>query len=135
MHTPKTAILHIVEEARQNGRRVGDVRDQTGIYDRWKKRASHGSSSSRRGYPVLPEEQHWIDEVKTAHPGYRHRRIQGGIAGGGALCVRFDDLSSSEKTGPSGAVYSAGSPWKHPRYEIRHRKLLWGGDWTKLSIG
>ena len=30
MHTPKTAILHIVEEARQNGRRVGDVRGSNG---------------------------------------------------------------------------------------------------------
>jgi putative transposase len=27
------------------------------------------------------------------------------------------------------------APWKHPHYEIRHRNLLWGGDWTKLSIG
>ncbi|MCA9500638.1 MAG: integrase core domain-containing protein [Nitrospira sp.] len=24
---------------------------------------------------------------------------------------------------------------KHPCYEIRQRNLLWGGDWTKLSIG
>lgn len=27
------------------------------------------------------------------------------------------------------------APWKHPQDEIRQRNLLWGGDWTKLSIG
>ena len=81
MHAQKTAILETVEEARRHGRRVGDVLATLGIkratYYRWKKGTGHGSVSPRRVFPLLPEEQHRIDEVKTAHPAYRHRRIHG----------------------------------------------------------
>jgi transposase InsO family protein len=27
------------------------------------------------------------------------------------------------------------APWKEPRYEVWQRNLLWGSDWTKLSVG
>jgi transposase InsO family protein len=27
------------------------------------------------------------------------------------------------------------APWKQPRYEVWQRNLLWGSDWTKLSVG
>jgi hypothetical protein len=89
MDTQKRVILETVEDARRHGRRVGDVLATLGIkratYYRWKKRASHGSfsSSSRRVSSVLPEEQYWIDEVKAAHPTYRHRRIQGVLQAAG----------------------------------------------------
>jgi len=27
------------------------------------------------------------------------------------------------------------APWKEPRYEVWQRNLMWGSDWTKLSVG
>jgi transposase InsO family protein len=27
------------------------------------------------------------------------------------------------------------APWKSPRYEVWQRNLMWGSDWTKLSVG
>ena len=27
------------------------------------------------------------------------------------------------------------TPWKSPRYEVWQRNLMWGSDWTKLSVG
>lgn len=142
MDTQKMAILETVEEARRHGRRVGDVLATLGIkratYYRWKKRASHGSSSassSRRVSSVLPEEQYWIDEVKAAHPTYRHRRIQGVLQAAGhymSASTIYRYLKTRDQVEP----YSRReAPWKQPRYELRQRNLLWGSDWTKLSIG
>ena len=142
MDTQKMATLETVEEARRNGRRVGDVLATLGIKRatsyRWKKRASYGSSSSsssRRVSSVLPTEQHWIDEVKTAHPTYRHRRIQGVLQAAGCY-VSASTIYRYLKTRDQVEPYSRRkAPWKQPRYEIRQRNLLWGSDWTRLSIG
>ena len=142
MDTQKMATLETVEEARRNGRRVGDVLATLGIKRatsyRWKKRASQGSSSSsssRRVSSVLPTEQHWIDEVKTAHPTYRHRRIQGVLQAAGrsvSASTVYLHLKKRDQVEP----YSRReAPWKQPRYEVRQRNLLWGSDWTRLSIG
>jgi transposase InsO family protein len=142
MDTQKMAILETVEEARRNGRRVGDVLATLGInratYYRWKKGASHGfssSSSSPRVYPVLPEEQHWIDEVKAAHPTYRHRRIQGVLQASGRYVSASTIYLYLKKRDQVEPYIRREAPWKQPRYEIRHRNLLWGSDWTRLSIG
>jgi hypothetical protein len=72
MHTQKTAILHMVQEARQNGRRVGEVLATLGIkratYGRWKQGANRKAVSPRRTLALLPEEQRRIDEVKRPIP-------------------------------------------------------------------
>lgn len=84
---------------------------------------------------VLPDEQHWIDEVKTAHPTYRHRRIQGVLQAAGCY-VSASTIYRYLKTRDQVEPYSRRkAPWKQPRYEIRQRNLLWGSDWTRLSIG
>ena len=139
MHTQKTAILQMVEEARRNGRRVGEVLTTLGIkratYYRWKKGDSHGSASPRRVFPLRPEEQHWIDEVKAAHPAYRHRRIQGVLQAEGRYVSASAVYAYLKKRDQVEPYVRRAAPWKQPRYEIRQRNLLWGGDWTKLSIG
>jgi putative transposase len=139
MHTQKTAILHMVQEARQHGRRVGEVLATLGMkratYYRWKQGANREAVSPRRTLALLPEEQRRIDEVKAAHPSYRHRRIQGVLQAEGRYVSSSAVYGHLKKRGQVEPSVRREAPWKHPRYEIRQRNLLWGGDWTKLSIG
>ena len=139
MNTQKTAILHMVQEARQNGRRVGEVLATLGIkratYYRWKQGANREAVSPRRTLALLPEEQRRIDEVKAAHPSYRHRRIQGVLQAEGRYVSSSAVYSHLKKRGQVEPYVRLEAPWKHPRYEIRQRILLLGSDWTKLSIG
>ena len=139
MHTQKTAILQTVKEARRNGRRVGEVLATLGIkratYYRWKKGPGRGAGTPRRALALLPDEQRRIDEVKAAHPDYRHRRIQGVLQAEGcyiSASVVYGHLKKRDQIEP---YARREAPWKQPRYEIRQRNLLWGGDWTRLSIG
>lgn len=139
MSTQKTAVLQMVEEARQQGRRVGEVLATLGItratYYRWKQEDGRGTRSPRRAYPLLPQEQHRIDAVKAAHPAYRHRRIQGLLQAEGCYVSSSAVYRHLKKRGQVEPYVRREAPWKYPRYEIRQRNLLWGSDWTKLSIG
>lgn len=124
MHAQKTAILQTVEEARRNGRRVGEVLATLGIkratYYRWKKGPGRGAGAPRRALALLPDEQ---------------RRIQGVLQAEGcsvSASAVYGDLKQRDQI----ELYTRReAPWKQPRYEIRQRNLLWGGDGTKLSIG
>lgn len=139
MHMQKTAILQTVEDARRNGRRVGAVLATLGIkratYYRWKKGQGRGAGSPRRALALLPEEQRRIQEVKAAHPEYRHRRIQGVLQAEGRYVSSSAVYTHLKRRGQVEPYARREAPWKQPRFEIRQRNLLWGGDWTKLSIG
>ena len=140
MHTQKIAILEMVAEGRRNGRRVGEVLATLGItratYYRWKKGQGRGASCApRRPLALLPDEQRRIEEVKVAHPAYRHRRIQGVLQAEGHYVSASAVYHHLKQRGQVEPYSRREAPWKQPRYEIRHRNLLWGGDWTKLSIG
>lgn len=138
MNTQKVAILQTVEAARLNGRRVGEVLATLGIkratYYRWKKGVG-GRSSSPRGHSLTPAEHTRIDQVKDAHPEYRHRRIQGLLQAEGCYVSASAIYAHLKKQSQVEPYVRREAPWKQPRYEIRQRNLLWGSDWTKLSIG
>jgi putative transposase len=84
---------------------------------------------------LLPDEQRRIDEVKAAHPDYRHRRIQGVLQAEGCYVSASAVYGHLKQRNQIEPYARREAPWKQPRYEIRQRNLLWGGDWTRLSIG
>jgi transposase InsO family protein len=139
MSTQNTALLQVVEEARQKGRRVGEVLATLGItratYYRWKQEDGQGTGSPRRAYPLLPQAQHRIDTMKTAHPEYRHWRIQCLLQAEGCYVSSSAVYRHRKKLGQVEPSVRREAPRKHPSYEIRQRNLMWGSDWTKLSIG
>jgi putative transposase len=139
MNTQKAEILQTVEDARQNGRRVGEVVVTLGIkratYYRWKKGEGQGAVSPRRVLPLLPAEQSRIDEMKATYPAYRHRRIQGLLQAEGCYVSASAVYAHLKQRGQIEPYVRREAPWKQPRYEIRQRNLLWGSDWTRLSIG
>lgn len=138
MSTQQAAILQMVQDARQKGQRVGEVLATLGIkratYYRWKK-GMGGRSSSPGGRSLIPAEHTRIDQVKDAHPEYRHRRIQGLLQTEGCYVSASAVYAHLKKRGQVEPYVRREAPWKQPRYEIRQRNLLWGSDWTKLSIG
>ena len=138
MSMQQAAILQMVEDARRHGRGVGEVLATLGIkratYYRWKKGVG-GKSSSRNGRSLTPIEHTRIAEVKDAHPEYRHRRIQGLLQAEGCYVSSSAVYAHLKKRGQVESYVRREAPWKQPRYEIRQRNLLWGSDWTKLSIG
>lgn len=139
MDTQQTAILETVADARRQGRRVGAVLATLGIpratYYRWKKRAGGSANAPRQTGALLPEERQRIEAVKAAHPEYRHRRIQGVLQAEGHYVSASTVYLHLKQRGQVEPYHRREAPWKHPRYEIRHRNLLWGGDWTKVSMG
>jgi len=139
MSTQKEEIMQFVEEQRHQGRRVGEILMTLGIkratYYRWKKGADQVTSSSRRAFPLTPEERRRIEEVKEAHPEYRHRRIQGVLQADGLYLSPSAIYTHLKTLGQVEPYTRREAPWKSPRYEVRCKNLLWGCDWTKLKIG
>jgi hypothetical protein len=109
MRAQHTAILQTVEEARGNGRRVGAVLAMLGIkratYYRWKQGLHRAAGSSRRVLALLPEEQRRIEEVKAAHPEYRHRRIQGVFRQRAAMYLHPQSIYISRSGGRSSRMF------------------------------
>lgn len=138
METQKDAVMALVEEHRQAGRAVGEVLAGLGIarstYYRWKQGANRRPTPSRRTYPLTPEECGMIDEVKTAHPEYRHRRIQGVIQSQGTYLSASAIYGYLKHRGQVEPYDRRSAPWDSPRYEVWQKHLLWGCDWTRLSI-
>jgi transposase len=66
---------------RERGRRIGELLASGGVarssYYRWKRSPGKKTEPRSRSYQVTEEERRLIEEVKQAHPEYRHRRIQG----------------------------------------------------------
>jgi len=133
MSTQKESVIRIVEEQKQQGRRVGEILATLGIkrvtYYRWKK-GSGRISSSRGAFTLSPEEQKRIEEVKETHPEYRHRRIQGVLQSQGFYLSPSTVYEHLKKRGQVEPNARREAPWKKPRYEIRQKNLLWGCDWT-----
>lgn len=81
MRTQREMVIQAVEEQKQQGRKIGEVLATLGIkratYYQWKKGEGRLAASSRKAFPLTPEERKRIEEVKAVHPEYRHRRIQG----------------------------------------------------------
>jgi len=139
MSTHKEEIVKFIEEQRQEGRRVGEILFSLGIqrstYYRWKKEDVQGSTNSRRVFPLTPEEHKRIEDVKEAHPEYRHRRIQGILQAEGHYLSPSSIYSHLKKLGQVEPYSRREAPWNSPRYEIWQRNLMWGCDWTRLKIG
>ncbi len=141
MSIQKEMIMQLVEEEKQKGRRIGEVLETLGIrrptYYRWKEKEKAPGTDVPliRTFPLTPDEEGQIDEVKEEHPEYRHRRIQGVLQGRGTYISASAIYSYLNEMGKVEEYARRAAPWKEPRYEIWQRNLLWGCDWTKFSIG
>jgi putative transposase len=139
MGQQKRAVIELVASHRGQGRTVGEVLGSVGVarssYYRWKK--GQGDKSTRRQslYEITAEERKLIDEVKEQNPQYRHRRIQGMLQQRGvylSASVIYRHLKAQGRIEP---YERRAAPWNSPHYEVWQRNLMWGSDWTKLSVG
>ena len=90
MGNQKQAVMDLVEQHREEGRRISEVLGSVGV--------------ARSSY-------------------YRWRKGQGAIYG------------HLRQKGWVESYDRRAAPWKEPRYEVWQRNLMWGCDWTKLSVG
>lgn len=92
MGTQKQAVLELVEAHRREGRSVSEVLAGLGVarssYYRWRKGEGENRERRQGSYPLTAEERRLIEEVKEAHPEYRHRRIQGYCKAKESICRR-----------------------------------------------
>jgi putative transposase len=139
MESQKQSTLEVVARHRNQGRTVGEVLSSLGVarsnYYRWKKGGTGNHADRQSSNEITAEERDQIDEVKAQYPQYRHRRIQGVLQQRGvylSASVIYGHLKAQGRVEP---YQRRGAPWKEPRYEVWQRNLLWGSDWTKLSIG
>jgi transposase InsO family protein len=140
MENQKQSTLELVATHRDQGRTIGEVLSSLGVarsnYYRWKKSAQGEKSTSRpSSYEITAEERKWIDEVKEQHPQYRHRRIQGVLQQRGVYLSASVIYGHLKVQGQIEPYARRAAPWKSPRYEVWQRNLIWGSDWTKLSVG
>lgn len=139
MGIQKQAVLELVETHRGQGRSVGEVLGSVGVarssYYRWKK--SEGKKKVERcsTYELTAEERQMIEAVKESHPQYRHRRIQGMLQQKGVYLSASAIYGHLNERGQVEPYERRAAPWKTARYEIWQRNLMWGSDWTKLSVG
>ena len=81
MGNQKQAVMDLVERHRGKGRRISEVLGSVGIarssYYRWRKGGGEKTEQQPSSYQITEGERRLIEEVKEAHPEYRHRRIQG----------------------------------------------------------
>jgi transposase InsO family protein len=80
------------------------------------------------------EERRVIEEIKEAHPHYRHRRIQGVLQQKGVYLSASVIYGHLKQRGWVEPYDRRAAPWKSPRYEVWQRNLMWGSDWTRLSV-
>ena len=139
MEQQKQAIVELVASHRNQGRRVGEVLHRAGVarwsYYRWKKGNGEKKAERQSSYELTVEERRLIDEVKGQYPEYRHRRVQGMLQQRGvylSATVIYGHLKAQGQIEP---YQRRAAPWKSPRYEVWQRNLMWGSDWTKLSVG
>ena len=143
MKPQKQEILEYVAEQRQEGRSVSEIIQGLELsrasYYRWVDEDGKNSSAVEIKNPsvrcLTPVEQRRIDEVKSAHPEYRHRRIQGELLKEGLYLSPSSIYGHLLERGQVEPYERRPSPLKEPRYEVWQRNLMWGSDWTKLLIG
>ena len=139
MESQKQSTLELVATHRNQGRTVGEVLSSLGVarsnYYRWKKGQTPNHADRQSSNEITAEEWDQIDAVKAQYPQYRHRRIQGVLQQRGvylSASVIYGHLKAQGRVEP---YQRRSAPWKEPRYEVWQRNLLWGSDWTKLSVG
>jgi putative transposase len=139
MGNQKQAVLELVETHRGQGRSVGEVLGSVGIarasYYRWKKGEGAKKVERQSSYELTVEERDLIDEVKAKHPQYRHRRIQGMLQQKGIYLSASAIYGHLKELGQIEPYERRAAPWKTARYEVWQRNVMWGSDWTKLSVG
>jgi transposase InsO family protein len=139
MEQQKQGIVDLVASHRDQGRTVGEVLRSAGVarssYYRWKKGTGEKKTERPSSYELTAEERSLIDEAKGQYREYRHRRIQGMLQQRGvylSASVIYGHLKAQGQIEP---YKRRAAPWKSPRYEVWQRNLMWGSDWTKLSVG
>ena len=139
MAEQKQAVIELVASHRSQGRSVAEVVGSVGVarssYYRWKK--DQGEKKPRRSssYEITIEERKLIEEVKEQNPQYRHRRIQGVLQQRGIYLSASVIYGHLKQQGQIEPYARRAAPWNSPRYEVWSRNLMWGSDWTKLSVG
>jgi putative transposase len=139
MASEKQAVMDLVERHRGEGRTVVEVLGSLGVarssYYRWKKGQGENSARRQSSYQLTEPERWLIEQVKQAHPQYRHRRIQGELQQHGVYLSASAIYGYLREKGWVQAYKRRAAPWKSPRYEVWQRNLMWGCDWTKLLVG
>jgi putative transposase len=139
MASQKQAVMDLVERHRGEGRRITEVLGSVGVarssYYRWRKGQGEKREQRQSSYQITEEERRLIDEVKEAHPEYRHRRIQGVLQSQGVYLSASAIYGHLRQKGWVEPYDRRAAPWKTPRYEVWRRNLMWGCDWTKLLVG
>ena len=140
MAEQKQSVVELVQAQRTQGRTVAEVLGSVGVarssYYRWKKKGGGQKSERRQSCTEMTlEEQGLIDAIKEQHPLYRHRRIQGLLQQRGVYLSASAIYGYLKATGRVEAYERRAAPWKSPHYEVWQRNLMWGSDWTKLSVG
>jgi len=139
MEAQKQAVIEQVEAHRGQGRPVAEVLGNVGVarssYYRWKKGQGEKKPRGASSYEITIEERKLIDEVKEQNPQYRHRRIQGVLQQRGVYLSASVIYGHFKQRGQVEPYQRRAAPWKEPRYEVWQRNLMWGSDWTKLSVG
>lgn len=139
MASQKQAVMDLVERHRGEGRRIGEVLGSVGVarssYYRWRKGQGEKTEQRQSSYQITEDERRLIEEVKEAHPEYRHRRIAGVLQSQGVYLSASVIYEHLRHKGWVEAYDRRAAPWKEPRYEVWQRNLMWGCDWTKLLVG
>lgn len=139
MGNQKQAVMDLVEQHREEGRRISEVLGSVGVarssYYRWRKGQGEKTEPRQSSYQITEDERRLIEEVKEAHPEYRHRRIQGVLQSNGVYLSASAIYGHLRQKGWVESYDRRAAPWKEPRYEVWQRNLMWGCDWTKLSVG
>jgi putative transposase len=139
MASQKRAVMDLVEQHREKGRPIGEVLCSVGVarsnYYRWRKSQVDPPAQRQSSYQITEEERRLIEEVKEAHPEYRHRRIQGVLQNQGVYLSASAIYEQLRQKGWVEGYERRAAPWKDPRYEVWQRNLMWGCDWTKLLVG
>jgi putative transposase len=139
MMNQKQAVIDLIEQHRGEGRSVSEILGSMGVarssYYRWKKGEGGKTEQRKSSYQITEDERRLIEEVKQAHPEYRHRRIQGVLQSKGVYLSASVIYGHLKQKGWVEVYDRRAAPWKEPRYEIWQRNLMWGGDWTKLLVG
>lgn len=139
MENQKQSTVQLVAAHRNQGRTISEVLNSLGVarsnYYGWKKDQTQKKTDRHSSYEVTAKEGGQIEEVKGQYPQYRHRRIQGVLQQRGvylSASVIYEHLKELELVEP---YQRRAAPWKSPRYEVWQRNLMWGSDWSKLSVG
>lgn len=139
MGNQKQAVIDLVERHRYEGRTVKEVLGSVGVarssYYRWRKGRGAPKEPRQSLYQITEQERRLIEEVKQAHPEYRHRRIQGVLQNQGVYLSASAIYGHLKELGQVEPYERRAVPWKDPRYEVWQRNLMWGCDWTRLLVG